>query len=131
VKYLLSIYGDESAGNDVPPEESKATFDAYMAFTREVEEAGVMVGGEGLQPTSTATTVRVREGDRTLTDGPFAETKEQLGGFYLLECKDLDEAIGWAAKIPGAQTGSVEVRPVLDYEGMDQDEEGAAASSQA
>jgi hypothetical protein len=129
VKYLLSIYGDESGQADVSPEDSKATFDAYMAFTREVEEAGIMLGGEGLQPTDTATTVRVQGGEKTLTDGPFAETKEQLGGFYLLECKDLDEAIEWAAKIPGAQTGSVEVRPVMDYEGMDQDE-GAAGSSQ-
>jgi hypothetical protein len=131
VKYLLSIYGDESGRDDVSPEEGKATFEAYMAFTREVQEAGVMLGGEGLQPTETATTVRVQGGEKTLTDGPFAETKEQLGGFYLLECKDLDEAIEWAAKIPGAQTGSVEVRPVMDYEGMDQDSEGATASSQA
>ena len=77
---------------------------AYGAFGQEIEARGVHVAGEGLQPTATATTVRVRDGERLVTDGPFAETKEQLGGFYLLECKDLDEAIGWAAKIPGART---------------------------
>jgi hypothetical protein len=75
-----------------------------------------MKGGEGLDPTNTATTVRVRDGERMLTDGPFAETREALGGFYLVEVEDLDAAIEWAAKIPGASTGSVEVRPVMDYE---------------
>jgi hypothetical protein len=118
MRYLLTIYGDESGWNDVGPEESQAIMDAYNAFGRAARDAGVLLGGEGLQPTSTATTVRVR-GDETLTtDGPFAETREQLGGYYLLECKDLDEAIGWAAKIPGARNGSVEVRPVMDYEAM-------------
>jgi hypothetical protein len=78
----------------------------------------VLLGGEGLQPTSTATTVRVRDGEALTTDGPFAETREQLGGYYLLDCKDLDDAISWAAKIPGAADGSVEVRPVMDYEAM-------------
>jgi hypothetical protein len=114
MKYLCTIYGDESAMASASPEEMKQVLDAYNAFG---EEAGdKILGGEGLQPTSTATTVRVRGGDRQVTDGPFAETKEQLGGFYLLECKDLDEAIEWAAKIPGAQRGSVEVRPVMNYE---------------
>ena len=79
-------------------------------------------GGDGLDPTPSATTVRVRDGERLLTDGPFAETREALGGFYTVECKDLDEAISWAAKIPGAANGSVEVRPVMDY-----DEVGAEA----
>jgi hypothetical protein len=116
MKYLLTIYRDESGWDNVSDEEAQAIMDAYWAFTREVEEAGVMLGGEGLQPTETATTVRVRGGERQLTDGPFAETKEQLGGFYLLECKNLDEAIEWAAKIPGAQSGSVEVRPVMVFD---------------
>jgi hypothetical protein len=89
---------------------------AYDAFSREVKEAGAFVGGEGLQPTATATTVRVRDGERMLTDGPFAETREQLAGFYLLDCANLDEALGWAAKIPGAARGCVEVRPVMDYD---------------
>jgi hypothetical protein len=79
-------------------------------------EKGVLLAGEGLYPTPTATTVRVRDGERAVTDGPFAETKEQLGGFFVLDCNDLDEAIDWAAKIPGAQIGSVEVRPVMVFD---------------
>src|SRR5215217_1055896 len=89
---------------------------AYYAFGDEAEKAGVLLGGEGLQPTATATTVRVRDGEPLLTDGPFIETREALGGFYLLECADLDEAARWAAKIPDAATGAVEVRPVMDYD---------------
>ena len=116
MKYLLTIYGDETGWDDMPPEEGRQVMAAYEQFTREITEAGAMLGGEGLQRSSTATTVRVRDGERLLTDGPFAETKEQLGGFYLLDCKDLDEAISWAAKIPGAQHGKVEVRPVMEYE---------------
>ena len=131
MKYLATIYGDESRWENMAPEEGKAILDAYFAFGDEAERAGVLLGGEGLQPTASATTVRVRDGDKTVTDGPFAETKEQLGGFYLLDCKDLDEAIEWAAKIPGAQTGSVEVRPVMDYEGAGQEGQGAAASTQS
>jgi hypothetical protein len=116
MKYLLTIYGDENAFASASPEEIKQVMDAYWAFGDEAEKAGVLLGGEGLQPTPTATTVRVRGGERMLTDGPFAESKEQLGGYYLLDCKDLDDAIGWAAKIPGASTGAVEVRPVMNYE---------------
>ena len=91
--------------------------EAYNALTEEIKQAGAFLGGEGLQPTSTATTVRVRDGEPLLTDGPFAETREQLAGFYLVECADLDEAVRWAGKIPTAAFGSVEVRPVIDYEG--------------
>jgi hypothetical protein len=116
VKYLLTIYGDESRWADATPEDGAQLMAAYEAFGREAVEAGVFVSGEGLQPTATATTVRVRDGERMLTDGPFAETREQLGGYYLLDCPDLDSAIGWAAKIPGAAHGSVEVRAVMDYE---------------
>ena len=95
MKYLCTIYGDESQFADATPEQMSEMLAAYGAFG---EEAGdVILGGEGLQPTSTATTVRVRDGERMLTDGPFAETKEQLGGFYLLECNSLDEAIEWTA----------------------------------
>ena len=101
-----------SARASAPPEDMEATTRAYMAFTQEVQDTGILLAGEGLYPTPTATTVRVRDGERSVTDGPFAETKEQLGGFYLLDCKDLDEAIGYAAKIPGAQSGCIEVRPV-------------------
>jgi hypothetical protein len=116
MKYLLTIYGEESNWAHMTPEDGAKEMKAYGAFGRAAEEAGVLVGGEGLQPTSAATTVRVHNGDRMVTDGPFAETKEQLGGYYLVDCKDLDQAIEWAAKIPGAQHGSVEVRPVMDYE---------------
>jgi hypothetical protein len=127
MKYLCTIYGDESQMSSATPEQVSEVLAAYGAFG---EEAGdVILGGEGLQPTSTATTVRVRNGERMLTDGPFAETKEQLGGFYLLECNSLDEAIGWAAKIPAAQSGSVEVRPVMNYEGSGT--EGAQQSAAA
>jgi hypothetical protein len=122
MRYLLTIYGDESGWNDVTPEQSQQIMAAYGEFGQAAQAAGVLLGGEGLQPTSTATTVRVRDGEALTTDGPFAETREQLGGYYLLDCKDLDEAIGWAAKIPGAQSGSVEVRPVMDYEATGRDE---------
>ena len=88
---------------------------AYGEYTEAVRTAGVFEAGEGLQGTNTATTVRVHNGELSTTDGPFAETKEQLGGFYVFNCKDLDEAIEWAAKIPGASGGSVEVRPVMVF----------------
>jgi hypothetical protein len=129
MKYLCTIYGDESRIADLPPEQMNEMLEAYGAFGREAGDR--VLGGEGLQPTSTATTVRVRDGERLLTDGPFAETKEQLGGFYLLECTSLDEAIEWAAKIPGAQFGSVEVRPVMNYEGAGAEDaqQSAAAHS--
>jgi hypothetical protein len=119
MKYLLTIYGDESGWNDISPEEGQRIMAAYGAFGEAAQQAGVMLGGEGLQPTSTASTVKVRDGETITTDGPFAETREQLGGYYLLDCKDLDEAIGWAARIPGAQDGCVEVRPVMNYEAME------------
>jgi hypothetical protein len=122
MRYLLTIYDDESTWNDVTPEQSAQVMAAYGAFGQAAQSAGVLLGGEGLQPTSTATTVRVRDGEALTTDGPFAETREQLGGYYLLDCKDLDDAIAWAAKIPGAQNGSVEVRPVMDYEAMGREE---------
>jgi hypothetical protein len=116
MKYLLTIYNDESGYADATPEQIQQVMAAYEAFGREVSAAGAMLGGEGLSPSSTATTVQVRDGETVTSDGPFADTREQLGGYYLLECRDLDEAIGWAAKIPGAQDGTIEVRPVMDYE---------------
>ena len=88
----------------------------YMKFGEEANAAGVMKAGDALQPVSTASSVRVRAGKSTITDGPFAETKETLGGYYLLECKDLDEALKWAAKIPTAKHGTIEVRPVMVIE---------------
>jgi hypothetical protein len=131
MKYLLTIYGDETRWENMSEEEGKRIMDAYWDFGDQAEKAGVLLGGEGLQPTATATTVRVRSGERTLTDGPFAESKEQLAGYYLLDCKDLDEAIGWAARIPGAEAGAVEVRPVMIYpetrERAERSAEGAAS----
>jgi hypothetical protein len=109
MQYLLLIYGDETNAQ----EQDEQSIEPWFKYTSDVREAGVYIGGNGLLPTSTATTVRVREGRTLTTDGPFAETKEQLGGYYLLECGDLDEAIQWAARIPSVGRGSVEVRPVL------------------
>jgi hypothetical protein len=122
MKYLLTIYADESRYATMTPEDSAALMQAYGRFGTEAEAAGVLLGGEGLQPTATATTVRVRDGETLLTDGPFAETREQLGGYYLLECADLDEANRWAARIPDANGGAVEVRPVMVYEAMGREE---------
>ena len=116
MKYAFTIYGDESARESASPEQMQAVSQAYGELTQEMQDKGVLMAGEGLYPTQTATTVRVRDDERSVTDGPFAETKEQLGGFYVLDVKDLDEAIEWASKIPGAQSGSVEIRPVLVYD---------------
>ena len=113
MQYALTIY---AAPRELTPEEGQAMSAEYFKVTEEMRGSGVFLAGEGLQPVSTATTVRVPNGERIVTDGPFAETKETLGGFYLLECKDLDEAIDWAAKIPGAKNGCVEVRPVIQYD---------------
>lgn len=117
MRYLCLIYTNEREDANATPEQQNEVMAAYYAFTNESRAAGVNLGGEALQPTSTATTVRVRDGKTITTDGPFAETKEQLGGYYLLECKDLDEAIHWAAKIPGAKFGSIEVRPIWEFGG--------------
>jgi hypothetical protein len=115
MKFLALIYNDESMYAEATPEQTAATFQAHGEFGEAAREAGVFGGGDGLQPTVTATTVRVRGGERLLTDGPYAETKEQLGGYYVLECKDLDEALAWAERIPEAADGAIEVRPVMDY----------------
>jgi hypothetical protein len=116
MKYAFTIYVDESQRESASEEDRQAMSQAYGVLTQEMQEKGVLVAGEGLYPTQTATTVRVRGGDRDVTDGPFAETKEQLGGFYVLDVKDLDEAIEWAGKIPGAQIGSIEIRPVMVFD---------------
>jgi hypothetical protein len=115
---MAIIYNDESLYANATPEDIGAIFAAHGEFGEAAGKAGVLLGGDGLQPVATATTVRVKDGERLLTDGPYAETKEQLGGFYMLECKDLDEALAWAARIPEAKTGAVEVRPVMVYEEM-------------
>ena len=116
-QYMCLIYGDEKQAAGASEAQQQEVFQAYMKFTEELQASGKMVGGEALEPTSTATTVRVRDSKTVTTDGPFAETKEQLGGFYIVEADNLDEAIEWAAKIPGAAYGSIEVRPVMVFEG--------------
>jgi hypothetical protein len=116
MQYLLLIYTNEQQEAQRTPEEQEAVLSQYFAFTNEVRQASVMQAGDALHPTTAATTVRVRNGQITSTDGPFAETKEQLGGYYLLNCENLDEAIKWAAKIPGAKEGSIEIRPVWEWE---------------
>jgi hypothetical protein len=113
MRYLLLIYTPEST-QPVPDEAMQAENVAYGAFTADITERGLFKAGEALQPTTTATTVRVRDGRTVTTDGPFAETKEALGGFYLIDAKDLDEAIEVAARIPGAQRGSIEIRPIWE-----------------
>ena len=114
-KYVALIYGDETQYAHATPEDGARMMQAYGEYTKAVRTAGVFEAGEGLQGTNTATTVRVHNGELSTADGPFAETKEQLGGFYVFNCKDLDEAIEWAAKIPGAREGSIEVRPVIEF----------------
>ncbi|HEX2912377.1 MAG TPA: YciI family protein [Chloroflexia bacterium] len=116
MRYAALIYTSEAADAARSQAEKDAEMGAYWTFSKMVEERGVILGGEALVPTGSATTVRVRDGKVLTTDGPFAETKEQLGGFYLLKCKDLDEAIELAAQIPGAKNGSVEIRPVMEFE---------------
>jgi hypothetical protein len=115
MKYLCLIYDDETKVGAMSKDESDAFMGEYFAFTEGIRGSGHYVAGEALHPVQTATTVRVRNGRVSTTDGPFAETKEQLGGFYLIEAQDLNDAIQVAAKIPSARIGSVEVRPVVDF----------------
>lgn len=117
MQYMMLIYGVEPTATPTDAE-SQAEYAAYNAFGKEATDRKLMVSGEALHPVATATTVRVRDGKISTTDGPFAETKEVLGGFYILNCKDLDEAIEMAAKIPGAKRGAIEVRPVVDFSQM-------------
>jgi len=117
MQYMLLIYVDETQALKLSEAERAALFRDYGQFTESIRQSGNLLAGAPLRPTATATTVRVREGKRLVTDGPFAETREQLGGYYLVEAKDLDEAIAMAGRIPGARWGSIEVRPVLAREG--------------
>ena len=114
MRYVLLICTEESAMFAASPEEAAASMAAYSAWADEMAKRGVLLGGERLRPTPDATTVRVRESEVLTSDGPFAETKEQMGGYYVVDCKDLDEAIEVAAKLPGARAGSIEVRPIWE-----------------
>jgi hypothetical protein len=114
MKYLCLIYADETLWPKMPKAEADKMFAEYYEFTDGIRKSGHYVGGNRLEPVQAATTVRVRNGKMSTTDGPFAETKEQLGGYYLVEAKDLNEAIQLASRIPGARVGSVEVRPIAE-----------------
>ena len=115
MKYAALIYENESASPAEGSSEAEALFQRYWSFTQDISDEGVNDGGEALHPVDTATTVRLRGGDLQVTDGPFAETKEQLGGFYLIDVEDLDQAIQVASRIPAAETGSVELRPIFVF----------------
>jgi hypothetical protein len=116
MQYMCLIYDDEKVWEGLSEEERGKAFGEYGAFTESIKASGNYVAGDALQPISTATTVRIREGETLVTDGPFAETKEQLGGYYLVEAKDVDEALKIAERIPSARYGSIEVRPVVVWE---------------
>ena len=116
MQYMLLIYDNEKMWSTMAEKERNALMGEYFAFTEELKKSGKHVAGDALQATTTATTVRVREGKRLTTDGPFAETKEQLGGYYLVNAKDLDDALAIAAKIPSSRFGSIEVRPVRTFD---------------
>jgi hypothetical protein len=118
MRYLCLIYEDESAWSKMSKEQSDGMMGEYGSFTQSIQKSGHMIGGEALQPTQSATTVRVRNGKISTTDGPFAETKEQLGGYYLINAPDLNDAIQVAARIPAARTGSIEVRPIMEFTQM-------------
>jgi len=130
MEYALLIYS-EPPQSQPSADQIKQVTEAYNAYTKALVDAGAMRGGEALQDGKTATTVRFNNGNKVVTDGPFAETKEEFGGFYLIEAADLDEAIAWAAKCPGAQWGSIEVRPIWHTDGMVDAEEAMATAGAA
>jgi len=115
MKYMLLIYQDEQVLSET---ERQACYVESTALAHDLKSKGQFLAAAPLQPVSTATSVRIRDGKRLVTDGPFAETREQLGGYFLVDAKDLDEAIGIAARIPGARKGTVEIRPVIEIEGL-------------
>ena len=116
MRYLCLIYDEEKKLASMPKSESDAFMGEYFTFTEGIKKSGHYLGGEALQPVHTATTVRIRQGKMSSTDGPFAETKEQLGGYYLINARDLNDAMQVASKIPSARLGSVEVRPIMEFD---------------
>lgn len=116
MKYLCLIYEAEAVAAQRTEQQNQEVMQAYFDFTNSINESNHFVAGEPLMPTETATTVRIRDGETLVTDGPFAETKEQLGGYYLIEAENLDEALGVASRIPSAKTGSIEVRPIMVFD---------------
>jgi len=115
MRYMLLIYGDESVDAAPGAPGWERLLSEYVAFGATLQNDRSLRGGDALQPTATAVSVRVRDGQALRTDGPFAETKEQLGGYYIVDCQDLDEALAWAARIPTAKTGAIEVRPIMEF----------------
>jgi len=118
MKYMLLIHDDEKAWGALSQAEQQRIYGEYGQFGQQIKETGNYLAGAQLQPTTTATSVRVRDGKRLVTDGPFAETREQLGGYFLVDARDLDAAIGIASRIPAAKLGTVEIRPVIDIPGL-------------
>jgi len=115
MRYLLLIYGDETMYESMSPETLGQMYQDYGTYGAELQQAVAVIGSEELQPTSSATCVRLQNGERIVTDGPFAETKEQLGGYYCIEADNLDQAIEWAARCPAAKVGTMEIRPIVDH----------------
>jgi hypothetical protein len=128
VKYVLAIYDDEARWQNLSEEAQRVETDEYWQLDDEATEAGVLITSQALEPSASMRSVQVREGEVLITDGPYAETKEQLGGIYLLECESLEEAIEWAAKVPAARYGRVAVRPVHEFE---RDEAAAASTAKS
>ena len=116
MKFMLLLWGDEGQWANMSEDEVGAEMAGWEDYSAQLIAAGAMVSGEGLQPSATSQTLRVENGERVVTDGPYAETKEQLGGFYVIDCASMDEALEWAAKAPSAERGSTEIRPVMLYE---------------
>jgi hypothetical protein len=112
MQYLLLLHANEAGWENMPPEQRQQGFQAYMAYTEALNKAGALKGSNRLRPVSTATTVRIVDGKTQVLDGPYADSKEQLGGYYLIDAPDLDAALAWAAKCPGASHGIIEVRPI-------------------
>jgi hypothetical protein len=131
VRYLCLIYDDENKLAALSQDEGKAFMGEYFAFTEDIRRSGHLVAGEALQSVRNATTLRSRNGKLSTTDGPFAETREQLGGFYLVEAKDLNEALQIASRIPSVRTGSIEVRPVVDFSAEKAEHDAAGSAARA
>jgi hypothetical protein len=131
MKFMLLLWGDEGQWEGLSPEEAAADMERWNDYTNQLVAAGALVSGEGLDPSAAAQVLRVEGGERVVTDGPYAETKEQLGGFYVIECPSMEEALEWAAKLPSADRGATEVRPVLDYEAVAAGGTQSAAEAQS
>ena len=116
MKYMLLIYGDEAKMRAIPKEDASKMMPAYIAYTEALKKAGILLGGDRLQFTETATTVRIRDGKTNVVNGPYAEAKEQLAGYYMIDVPDMDSALSWASRCPGASSGSVEVRPLWAFQ---------------